>query len=160
MMITIQIESWQQYYSDPDREALWKEHYDVLELAHEGRMEMGPDVESYAALDRAGFLMVLVAREAGKMIGYCLVVLRRHLHYKAFCAFEDSYFVSRKARQGLSRVGYDLIKTTLLACHRRGAVRGYFMTKEFASIARMLEHFGMERSDSVYTIWLGDIKWE
>lgn len=150
--ITCSLESWSQYLNDPDRAILWREHYEELSPAHEFRMVQGPDLSVYAALDAAGALQITVARRAGRMIGYCLVVIRRHIHYTALCAFEDAYFVSAPERRGL--VGYRLLHKAIGFARARGAVRAYFMTKEFASIERLLTRMGMVKSDSVFTLWL------
>lgn len=147
-MITFHLESWGQYYGDPRREALWREHYAMLTLAHDNEMEMSPDVASYLAMEQAGQLQILVAREAGVMVGYSLFLTRRHLHYSALCGFEDSYFLTRRCRKGLA--GYRLIAATLDALWSRGCVRAYFMTKEFASIATLLERLGGTKMDQVY----------
>lgn len=151
-MITYQLESWDSYYSDPERERLWVEHYSEFSPAHESRMEMGPDVNTYSALDRAGSLMVMTARRAGKLVGYCLVVVRRHIHYSALCGFEDSYFLTKSERNGLA--GYKLIAKTLHALKKRGCARAYFMTKEFLNVALLFERLGMSKIDTVYAIWL------
>lgn len=154
MTITFHSESWDQYYNDPKREPLWVEHYSEFVPAHENKMPMGPDVRTYEALSKAGALEIITARKAGEMIGYCLVVVKRHIHYDALCAFEDSYFVTKPERLG--SVGTRLIKRSLEVCKARGCVRGYFMTKEFNSIGKLFEHIGMQKIDSVFAIWLGE----
>jgi GNAT superfamily N-acetyltransferase len=152
MTVTFHVEPWASYY--PECVPLWVEHYEEFAPAHEGKMEMGPDVRVYEALDKAGQLQVLVARSAGQMVGYCLVAIRPHIHYsKSLCGFEDSYFVTKSHRKGL--VGYKLIKETLRHLEQRGVQRAYFMTKEFLSIAKLLERLGMKKIDTVYAIWLG-----
>ena len=151
-MITFQLESWEQYFSDPEREGLWREHYEEFEPAHEHKMPMGPDVELYSAAARLGQLLILVARKEGKMVGYCLVFVRRHIHYASLCAFEDSYFLTKTERRGRTRI--DLIKMTIEACRQRGAVRLYFMTKEFLSISRILKYLDFAPIDTVHAIWL------
>ena len=115
-------------------------------------MPCGPDIKVYEALARAGQLDVIVAREAGQMVGYCLVVTRRHIHYAALCAFEDSYFLTRDARRGLA--GYVMIRETLDVLRARGVVRAYFMTKEFLSMAKLFERLGGDKVDEVYGFWL------
>ena len=132
-MITFHTEPWSQYYCDPAREALWIEHYEFLAQAHDHKMPMSPDVAQYEALEASGQLEILVAREAGQMVGYSLFVVRRHLHYSAFVAFEDSYFLTARLRRGGN--GYRMIAATLDRVWARGAQRAYFMTKEFASVA-------------------------
>jgi len=153
MTITYQVESWDHYYRDPAREGLWLEHYAEFAPAHEGKMEMAPDLQVFRAMQTSGALQVMVARRAGKMIGYCLVVVRPHIHYcRTLCAFEDSYFVTKSERKGFT--GIRLIANSIRALRARGVRRVYFMTKEFNSIALVLERMGMTKIDSVYAMWL------
>jgi len=153
MTITFHSESWDAYYNDPDRERLWVEHYSEFVPAHENKMPIGPDCKAYQALANAGALEIITARKAGRMIGYCLIVCRRHIHYDSLCAFEDSYFVTKSERLG--SVGTRLIKRALEVCEARGCVRAYWMTKEFNSIGKLFERMGMQKIDSVYAVWLG-----
>lgn len=147
-MITFQLEPWSVYYSDPARPGLWLEHYQALTPAHDGQMAMDPDVAVYEALDRAGMLVILTARDGGTLVGYCLVVCKRHLHYSAVCGFEDSYYLTPSARRGTA--GIRLISEMLKQLKARGVRRSYWMTKEFASIAALFERLGMKKMDSVY----------
>lgn len=147
-MITFQLEPWGRYYGDPSRAALWQEHYEYLALAHKHEMEMSPDVASYELFEKAGMLQIIVARESGLMVGYSLFLIKRHLHYSALCGFEDSYFLTASSRNGLA--GYKLLAATLKAIWARGCQRAYFMTKEFASVAALLERLGGEKMDEVY----------
>jgi len=148
MMITFQLEPWERYYRDPSREALWWEHYEYLQQSHLWELPMEPDLGAYQALAASGQLQVLVAREAGVMVGYSLFLVRRHLHYSALCAFEDSYFLTLSSRRGSA--GRRLLAATLDAIWARGCVRAYFMTKEFASIGTLLTRMGGKRMDEVY----------
>lgn len=154
MITTFQIEGWEQYYSDPRREVLWREHYAELEPSHQGRMAMGPNLEVYRALDRAGQLMVVVAREAGEMVGYTVTVIRPHMHYPTLCGFEDAYYLTPSSRRG--SVGYRLILETLKHQRKRGCRKTFWMTKEFASVAKLFQRLGMVKCDEVWTMWLED----
>jgi hypothetical protein len=158
-VVTYLVEPWLSYFHDAERPRLWQEHYDYLRLAHEGRLEMSPDIASYAEFDRLGQLSIMVARERGRMIGYCLMIIKPHLHYsKSLCAFEDAYFVTEEARKGLGRTGYELIRRSLVYAKHRGAKRAFFLTKEFASVARLLVHLGGAKSDEVFAFWLDDLE--
>lgn len=150
-MITFQLESWRSYYGDPGLGVLWQEHYDELAPAHQGRMEMSPDVAMYQAAEAAGSLVIVTARAEGRLVGYCLAFAKRHPHYNALCGFEDSYFLTRRARRGTA--GVKLIKHTLSALARRGCKRTYWMTKEFASIGKIFHRLGMVKMDEVYCSW-------
>ena len=147
-MITFQIESWQQYFNDPQRLVLWQEHYEELEQAHSRQMPMAPDEAFYAALDSAGILVILTARQDGILVGYCLAVIKRHPHYNAVCGFEDSYYLTPRARKG--SIGYRLLKAMRDELTQRGCCRSYWMTKEFASVEVLFQRLGMKKMDSVY----------
>lgn len=152
-MITYQLENWNSYY--PECLPLWREHYAEFEPFHKNQMAMAPEVETYKRLDQLGMLQVIVARDAGKMVGYCLTVIRPHIHYcGTLCGFEDSYFLTNSLRQGLA--GYKLLAAAVKAAKSRGVKRVYFMTKEFISVEKLLKRLGMEKCDSVYTMWIGD----
>ena len=152
MTITYQVESWSRYYSDCQE--LWKLHYAEFAPFHRGKLEFGPDVEMYQALERAGQLQILVARSAGVMVGYCLMVDKRHPHYTNICGFEDSYFVQREFRKGWN--GIKLIKRSVELMNKRGVTVCYFMTKEFNSIALMFEWLKFRKCDTVYCTGLGE----
>ena len=150
--ITYQLETCNSCLADPDLLKLFQEHYDEFEPSHQGRMELGPDIAGYKAVEAAGKLLILTARNGGKLIGYCVVVVHRHMHYPTLIGIEDAYYVSKSERKGL--VGYKLLKKTLVELRARGCKKVFFMTKEFQSVAILLERLGMKKIDSVYTMWL------
>lgn len=157
-MITFHQENWRNYYYDREREALWQEHYNEFWEVHQGRMSMDPDRTFYEGLDRQGMLEVIIARKLGRMVGYCLMVIKRHNHYGALCAFEDSYFLTASERRG--GAGFRLISKSVEVARHRGAVRGYWMTKALEgenappSVDRIFEKLGMTRMDTVWALWL------
>lgn len=153
-MITYQLESWDHYYSDPDLNTLWLEHYNELREAHQERMEMGPDVETYRAWDRTGALIVLTARSAGQLVGYCLAVVKRHPHYPTVCGFEDSYYLTPACRRGMA--GVRLITGMNKELRRRGCKRAYWMSKKFMALERIFLWLKMMEMDTVFCLWLGD----
>lgn len=151
-MITFLAEGWDSYAADPALRDLWTEHYNEFSPVHLGKLPMGPDEQSYKAMSDAGMLEVVVARKEGKMIGYCLILIKRHLHYDALTAFEDSYFITKSERRG--GTGTALIQKAREVARARGCRLGYWMTKEFNSVALLFERLGMERVDSVFIDWL------
>jgi GNAT superfamily N-acetyltransferase len=151
-MITVQSESWETYYADPCRASLWEEHYKEFEPIHENKLSFEPDVDNYRALAAGGMLEVVTARKDGIMIGYCLAVVRRHMHYRELCAFEDAYFVTADERGKWT--GAKLIKHMMMVCRKRGAIKMYWMTKMFNNLGLLFSRLGMEHQDEVYTCWL------
>ena len=151
-MITYQVEPWERYYRDPDRERLWKAHYEEFKPFHHSLMPFGPDIESYEAYERLGVLQTLVARDDGRMVGYCLVVVKRHMHYNCRCGFEDSYYVHPDWRKGLA--GVKLIRRSIEALRARGVLVSFWMTKEFNTIELILARLGMRKCD---TLWVNGL---
>lgn len=154
MTITFQLESWDAFYSDPDLFTLWNEHYQELDEAHQYKMEMGPDVRTYKVLDAQGSLLVLTARSAGRLVGYCLAVVKRHPHYPTLCGFEDSYYLTPAHRRGMA--GVRLISRMNAELRRRGCQRAYWMSKKFKKLEKLFLFLKMTEMDSVFCLWLGD----
>lgn len=153
-MITYHLETWESYYNDPARAGLWNEHWEEMAPAHERRMPLGMDVASYRAFDAAGALIVVTVRSTGRLVGYCLVLVKRHLHYPILCGFEDVYFLTRSERKGM--VGYKMIKFVIQVVRARGCKRLYWMTKCFNTIELLLLRLKMIKLDVVYGLWLED----
>lgn len=147
MTITFQVESWQQYLDDPAREGLWQQHYAEFEPIHHNELPFGPDIAGYGALAAAGVLSCVVGRRGGVMIGYCLLVIRRHMHYSALCAFEDTYYLAKAERRGLA--GLRLLEAALAECKRRGTRKEYWQTKDFLDMTALLIRLGGHREGSV-----------
>lgn len=151
MTITYQLESWSDYYRDC--QDLWREHYDEI-ATHKDEMEMSPDIASYRFIESQGQLQILTARENGKMIGYQISVVKRHLHYATLCGFEDSYFLTKSSRVGIT--GIRLIKEALKYMKARGVKKVFFHTKAFFDLGRIFEYLGFTKSDTIYSLWIGD----
>lgn len=152
-MITFELESWQSYFSEAPK-ALWPEHYAEL-CTRPLAKPMSPDVPFFQFLDARGMLQVLTARRAGIMVGYCLMVVKRHSHYDLLAAFEDSYFLTKSERGNGN--GLKLITSTLHHLRKRGVKEAYFMTKARAELdmSGLFEKLGFELSDKVFCKWLG-----
>lgn len=150
-MITYAIERWSDYRKDCM--PLWVHHYD--EIAGDKRMAMQPDEGLFKYLDSVGQLQIMVAREAGEMIGYMLFVVRPHTHYAGvLCGFEDAYYVLPSRRKGWA--GIRLIKKSVAALKARGVKRVFVHTKKAKDMGRVLKFLGMTHSDEIYSAWIGD----
>lgn len=149
--VSFQLESWEQYSADAP--ALWQQHW--LELAGDpARMPMGPDVAFYSVCDASGALCILTARAKGVLVGYCLVVVRPHPHYRTvLCGFEDSYWLAPEWRRG--RTGWLLLQETERALRKRGVQRIFFMTKMSHNLGKLFTRLGFVKTDETYSKWIG-----
>lgn len=119
-------QKWSTYRMECDD--LWREHYEDL-CRDEGRMKMRPDEAAYRALDEAGSLDILIAREAGIMVGYALSVVRPHLHYAdTLIGIEDAYFLTARLRKGMA--GVRLIREWEASMRARGCSLIFCMVKD------------------------------
>ena len=150
-MITYTLEPWDTYYRDC--QALWPEHWCEIAVDKD-RMPMRPDVANYQALEAAGKLQIVVARDDGRMVGYVLSVIRPHLHYAdVLCGFEDAYFLSKTHRRGM--VGVKLLREAVRHMQAVGAQKAFFMTKVALDMGSLFERMGFTRTDVVYSKWIG-----
>lgn len=149
-MLTFQVESWAAYRAECG--ALWREHYDEI-ARDKDRMPMRPDEALYEALDAAGSLHVLTARDAGLMVGYQITVVRPHPHYAdVLCGFEDAYFLSAPYRKGMA--GVKMIRAAVDTLRARGVRKVFFHTKAFKNLGRIFEFLGFVKSDEIYSRWV------
>jgi len=155
-MITFELESWSDYHAGC--QDLWREHYDEIALRKHLK-PMSPDVPFFQFVDQKGMLQILTARKAGVMVGYCLVLVRRHTHYETLCGFEDSYFVRKSERTAAGSlggsVGMRLIVKTLFHLRKRGVQEVFFMTKTHHDLSKMFSRMGFSHSDEVFSKWIG-----
>ena len=72
---------------------LVEQHYKELTLNKEA-MELFPNWDKYFALDADSSLVLITARDDGKLVGYSLFILSPHLHYKKqLVAYNDVLFL-------------------------------------------------------------------
>jgi hypothetical protein len=151
-VITYQVEPWAAYFADC--QTLWVEHYSEI-AGDKERMPMRPDVVLFEQLDRSGQLQIITARDAGKMVGYMLFIVRPHPHYAdVLCGFEDAYFMAMASRKGTA--GVRLIRESIAVLKRRGVKRVFIHTKKAKDLGRILVFLGLSHSDEIYSGWIGD----
>lgn len=151
-MITYQLEDWATYFQDC--QALWVEHYDEIAVTKD-KMPMRPDVETYVALEQMGRLQIITAREAGRMLGYVVSVIRPHMHYAdVLTGYEDAYFLTKSHRRGMT--GVKLIREAVKHMQAVGCQKVFFMTKASLDMGRIFERLGFVKTDIVYSKWVGE----
>lgn len=150
-MLTYQLEDWATYVRDC--QALWWEHWEEIAVQKD-RMPMRPDEEAYRALEAAGRLQIVTAREQGVMVGYIVSVVRPHMHYAdVLTGYEDAYFLSKSHRKGMA--GVKLIREAIRHMRAVGVQKCFFMTKAALDMGRIFERLGFTKTDIVYSKWIG-----
>lgn len=120
----------------------WPEHY---EEAY-GDGDYAPDFEKYDALGALGMLMVVVARRAGELVGYVVVLIQNHLHQKdVLWGCFDSYWLRKDCRA--PRMILRLIEAAERLLEGRGVSKLYATER---TDGRLFAHLGWRAAERVY----------
>jgi GNAT superfamily N-acetyltransferase len=146
-MITYAVEQWPQ--AAPEIMPLWAAHNSEIAAEHDKPL-LDPDLGRYMALHRAGKLHVVVAREAGKVIGYLFAAVETHLHRRTtLCAFYDLYYVRPEHRRGWT--GIHLFKEAERTLRARGVKRLNTGTKLWKDVGKLFERMGWQETERLFT---------
>lgn len=129
---------------------LLEEHRDEL-TTDKALMQLAPDVARYAALEDAGAIFALVARnEAGQVVGYSVNIIGPHLHYSALrYAHNDVLFLSSGQRSGT--LGLRLMRETRKEAQVRGAQLMCWHAKPGTSLEQILRRQGVRVQDILFS---------
>jgi hypothetical protein len=156
-MVVFAQESWDRYILDAL--PLWEEHYKELGASD---MPWEPDLAMYEELVQANMLCIVSAREHSQLIGYMLAIVRRHPHYAALCAFEDSYYLLPAFREGKglsirSHTGVKLIVESLRILQNLGVQKAFFWSNQKHPTDVLFRHLGFKMTHSAWARNLGDL---
>ena len=82
-----------------DIKPLLEEHWKLVAL-NQGKIKLNPNWEEYARLDAAGKLLAFTAREDGELVGYCVLVVGKSIHYQDHINAIQFALCSRAASAG------------------------------------------------------------
>ena len=103
--VTVGIERLSGLHFSEHRSDLFGLHQDhwseVAKFQHLTKVD--PDVSSYLRLEKEGRLLVIIAREAGEIVGYSAHVIANHPHYRNLMIAQDDlhYLVPRLRKTGV-----------------------------------------------------------
>lgn len=133
---------------------LWDIHWQEIALDR-AKVPLNPDVDTFRALEDAGLLLIVTARDGEKMVGYHVSIVRPHLHYKqSLTAYADMYFIHPDCRQGMT--GVRLFKYLEERLRERGVERIYQGTKVHKDMGRLFERLDYKETERLYVKWIGD----
>lgn len=91
-----------------EAEVLIHKHWEEIAL-NKDKIKLNPDWEMYSLLESKGALKIFTARNDKTLIGYFVVFVSKHIHYKDHIfASNDLLFLNEEFRKGLT--GVKLIK--------------------------------------------------
>tara|TARA_R110000765_G_scaffold5133_1_gene15970 strand:- start:1664 stop:2116 length:453 start_codon:yes stop_codon:yes gene_type:complete len=128
---------------------LLEEHWELVAL-NKGAIKLNPNWEEYARLDHAGVLRIFTARDEGELVGYCVLVVNRSLHYQDHIfANNDVTFVLPDSRAGAT--GYQLIKYAEDYCRDNNISLLNINTKVHLPFDSLLIGMGFELIERIYS---------
>lgn len=151
-MITAQIESLTEQL--PELKPLLPEHWAELAL-YQDRMPLDPDFAYYEAMDAAGKMLLATIRENGALVGYFVGILGASPHYRStpMCKMDVVYVHPDHRGQHAGTLLLDTVKREL---KRRGVRCWWVGSKNHKPIEWLFEQFGFERSETYFSMWIGD----
>tara|TARA_R110002072_G_scaffold207354_2_gene364934 strand:+ start:644 stop:1096 length:453 start_codon:yes stop_codon:yes gene_type:complete len=128
---------------------LLEKHWELVAL-NQGAIKLNPNWEEYARLDYAGVLRIFTARDEGELVGYCVLVVNRSLHYQDHIfANNDVTFVLPDSRAGAT--GYHLIKYAEDYCRDNNISLLNINTKVHLPFDSLLIGMGFELIERIYS---------
>lgn len=132
----------------PEMLPLLVEHWKEIALNH-AEVPLDIDHERYDALDEAGVLHIVTAREDGVLIGYHVAIVSTHLHYKSTLhGITDVYYIAPAKRQGFT--GIRLFQTVEKELKTLGVKKLFTGTKLHLDLGRMFERLGYKPVERLY----------
>jgi GNAT superfamily N-acetyltransferase len=143
-------------FSDVIEEAkpLLARHWEEVAL-NKDTVPLDPDWARYAAVEALGQLSVVTVRAAGRMIGYCCMVVQPGLHYRSCLeARMDIFWIAPEYRGRMG--GVRLFRAVEAELKRRGVKRMYVGSKLHKDSSRLFEALKYKEIERWYSKTLGD----
>jgi hypothetical protein len=142
-VVQIQTERWATFY--PDGASIFPQHHQELAL-HRDEIPLSIDEAKYEVLDKTDMLLILTARDEGRLVGYALWFIMPHPHYAKAgpMALTDMYYVLPEYRRG---VGLRLFIASEVEYKKRGCIKAITSCKAHQDHRPFLERMGWELSD-------------
>lgn len=147
--------TYQQEFLDTvekDIKPLLQDHWEEVAV-NKSAIKMNPDWDAYHNLEDNGALKIFTARSDGELIGYFVVLLRNHIHYKDHIfAANDVLFLKQEYRKGLT--GAKLMKFAEKCLKEDGVSVLVVNTKRHRPFDGLLEWLGYSHVENVYSKYL------
>ena len=152
MSITYQ----QEFLNDvvEDCKPLLEMHWEEIAL-NKDKVKLNPDWDAYYVLEDMGKLKIFTARENGLLVGYFVVIVGRHIHYKDHLfAGNDILYLSPKYRKGFT--GIKLIKFSEKCLKEDGVSVLTINTKVHHPFDKLMDFLKFNKVERIYSKYIGE----
>ena len=137
-----------------DIKPLLEEHWEEVAL-NKDKIKINPDWEAYFSLESQGKLDIFTARDEGVLVGYFVVFVYPHIHYKDHLfAKNDLIYLSPSHRKGFT--GIRLIKFAEKCLKEDGVSVLVVNTKNHKPFHKVMQFLGFTPEDVEYSKYIGD----
>lgn len=134
---------------------LGQRHWEEITVDKDIPLDM--DLAAYAAMEATGQLHVTTVRAAGTMIGYSVVIVRPHLHYRTLlCGYFDLYWLEPTCRGGFAWTGLKMFREVERALAARGVKKLFTGTKRAHDASAIFKRLGWSESERLWIKRIGD----
>lgn len=135
--------------TEKDARPLLEKHWQEIAVNKE-HIKLNPDWEAYADLEASGNLKIFTARDGSALVGYFVVFVRNHIHYKDHLfAHNDILFLSEPYRKGFT--GIKLIKFAEECLKADGVSVLTVNTKTHKPFDGVLQRLGFNHVENIYS---------
>ena len=132
---------------------LLEDHWEEIAL-HKDTIKLNPDYGRYEAMFKSGSMKIVTARDDGKLVGYCIMLLYHHIHYKdQFMAMDDIFFIAKDYRKGLT--GVKLFIKTEEIMKQYGVTKLSMNVKVHQDVGAIFERLGYKETERMFTKKIG-----
>ena len=136
-----------------DIKPLLEKHWEEVALDKEV-IKLNPDYDMYKKLCALELMRIITARADGQLVGYCIVTVKHHLHYKdSLTAVNDIFFIDPAHREGST--GIKLFKSVEAILKGYGVQRLVMNTKTHRDVGVLFERMGYKETERVFTKLIG-----
>jgi len=137
-----------------DAKGLLESHWDEIAL-NKDKIKINPDWDTYYALQEQGKLDIFTARDEGVLVGYFVVFVYPHIHYKDHLfAKNDLLYLAPSHRKGFT--GVKLIKFAEKMLKEDGVSVLVVNTKNHKPFHKLMEFLGFSSAETSYSKYIGD----
>lgn len=137
-----------------DAKGLLESHWEEVAL-NKDKIKVNPDWDAYYALQDQGKLNIFTARDEGVLVGYFVVFVSPHIHYKDHLfAKNDLIYLKPSYRKGF--VGVKLIKFAEKCLKEDGVSVMVVNTKNHRPFHKLMMFLGFSPSETLYSKYIGD----
>jgi len=150
-MITFAVERFSDVYVE--LLPLLAEHYAEISTHKDHDVPLDPMVEIYKAREADGSLLMIIGREAGRIVAYFVAFVAPGLHYRScLTCSPDIFFVDPEYRKG--RTGIRMFSFAESELRRRGVKRWAVGSKVQHDASALFRYLGFQPVETMFEKWL------